>query len=551
MLEASIPVLRYNLSYQRALGVAVLITTLSGNCNFNIRCLYNILSEGIENEKIKFIFSNGRPISFCIKDRISYSIDHLSKYSKIFSGLGLRFEHDFYRALGNFLELLAFSELHHKYHSADYFIKSVIPPINHCFYYIFYNEKEHPYAAVSWARLSNRKIKELGSDFINLEYEDWWSGERLFVYDLVAPWGSTTRICKHLAREVFTLDTIALADRRKSNNKRKAKFSSENMNKNLVSKKISSLKSALDSNKIEKIETSFFCLLNLIRQYELRVMLDSKNGEIFDSLKEIKARTNTLLYQARKRISWLNTEKNYFNYPVDIVVDRSYALGSQLNELNLCDFNFKMKPASVIDIMNFVWEKILLCFNGDDIKDRIFFDLRNSEDKIKNSFCKFMGRKMPTYISTAYDCSLKSALALAHEYTHAINFELTSTKNEYSIECRPVVLELIAILGEMFFVEHLIDMEIIPNLNVLEVVESNGCYIKGNSMELSNCKFEQDVITSYDLIYPISFVFASDIYRVYTSDRTAAYSLINKFMFDEGFNFDDLKSVCSNPNLII
>lgn len=541
----SLPTLRDNLSYQRALGVGALITTLSGDCDFDIRTLYCLLSKGIENDCIDFVFDDGMPVSFTINSDIyaTYNVDCSSRCSKIFSRLSFSLEQDFYRALGNFLELLAFSDLHHRYHSADYFIKSVIPPITHQFYYIYYNKKEHPYGAVSWARLSQRKMSKLASEFVELEYEDWWSGERLFVYDLIAPWGDAASICKHLAKEVFTLDTFALADRRKACNKKKAKFTSGKMHRNLIRRDISYLKLALELDQNELIESSYFRLLNIIRQYELRMMLDSKNEVVFYDLKEIKRSSYPVMNEAKKIVDCSKVERYKLAFPAEVIRKSVDEFSAKFVEVNLCEIKFVMKPVDVIDIMNIVWDEILLCFSKDIIKDRIFFDFRDSEDKTRYSFCKYMGRDRPIYLSTAYDCSLKSALALAHEYTHAINFELTSIGNEFSIECRPVVLELIAILGEMLFIDYLMNLKFIPRKSVFEVIETNGGYIKGHYENLSESKVEQEIMASYSLNYPVSFILASEIYSIYTSDKDTAYKLISKIIYDANFDYNILLKI--------
>ncbi|AXX58815.1 toxin-activating lysine-acyltransferase [Vibrio vulnificus] len=546
MLEVYPPVLKDNLSYQRALGVGVFIATLSGKCNLSISTLYIILSNAIENEKIDFIFTNGRPRSFSVygkdinSDVIYYEIDNLSLSSKIFSSISLNSNLDFYRVLGNFLELLAFSKLHQEYHAADYFIKSVIPPVSYSFFYLYYNEKEHPYGVISWARVSKTLSRRLENEFLEFSYKDWWSGERLFIYDILAPWGCATEICRHLSKNLFYLDEKAVADRRKSNKVRKAKLLAGRSHKNSLIEKIEALKNSLNALNIKEIELNLSILLNFVKEYELRVLLDKNNKYFTDSLLEIKLKTAPIITESLKHLQLSTNSIDFFNVSINIINESLYNFKLKLNYFDTDSINFSMSPRKVIDIMNSIWGDLIKDLNLLDMENSVLFDLRDTEDKIEKSFCKFMGKHKPIYISMKYDCTLKSALVLSHEYSHAIHFKLTSMKGEFSIENRTVLLEFFSILGEMLFANYLINNEIIPKTCIFSLLESSNFYFKENYEGYIKCQNFNEVNSLYGLSYPISFFLASKVFFEHSHDSSFMDDFLHKLIHKkDNLNYTD------------
>lgn len=126
MLVSIPPVLNEPLSYQRTLGVCALIFTLDGSSDYSLGKLYEILSRATENEDVEITYSNeGRPQSFkvfaCGEVLEHFEVNPSSDWSRLINPLRVHIDNDFYRALGNFFELMACSDLHHNYQAVSTF----------------------------------------------------------------------------------------------------------------------------------------------------------------------------------------------------------------------------------------------------------------------------------------------------------------------------------------------------------------------------------------------------------------------------------------------
>ncbi|CAK2510007.1 cytolysin-activating lysine-acyltransferase [Vibrio crassostreae] len=539
------PVLEHNLSYQRALGIGIFIATLSGKCNLSINVFYSVLSKAVENNDVIFSFNEGRPESFHILSKetynmgLSYEIDNLSSTSQLFNSLTLNSDLDFYRILGNFLELLSFSDTHKEYHVADYFIKSIFPPISHSFFHVYYNDKDHPCGIVSWARVSKNLSMQLEKKFVALEYPDWWSGERLFIYDLLAPWGYAKNICRHISKDLFYLDDKAIADRRKGHKVRKAKFLSGRHHKRLINIKLETISKSLHLLSNSEIESNLSDLINSIGEYELRAMLDKENDYFRESTREIISKSASIIRELSIKTNSSNYISRFFDVEFNdikpMISNFKYELDHNMDYNTSEVFKYQIKPIHVIDIMDQVWMSLIPKLIDLDVKKSVFFDLRSSEDKIDGSFCKFMGKKKKVYLSVKYDSSLKSAILLAHEYSHAVHFKLTSLDNELSIENRAILLEFFAILGELLFVDYLIGKNLIPEICVFSLIESNSFYLRNNYNEFINIDSLNGQSSSYSINYPISFFLSSLAFSQKEDDTKRIKYILDKLIYSNKY----------------
>ena len=79
---------------------------------------------------------------------------------------------------------------------------SVIPPLHHRNYYVFFADKQ-PIGYISWAFFSKEvEIKYLENPH-SLQISDWVSGDRLWFPDFIALEGHTLKIISILRHEIF------------------------------------------------------------------------------------------------------------------------------------------------------------------------------------------------------------------------------------------------------------------------------------------------------------------------------------------------------------
>lgn len=121
---------------------------------------------------------------------------------------------DIYRKLGNAFELLAYSELHKDY-SVEYLYREIYLPASLKQMYVYYDEDELPVGFITWASINSIVEGNIENNYTGLSIKEWNCGERLFINDLVCPWGGSRFIVNDIKNRLFPLVKYGLGLRRK------------------------------------------------------------------------------------------------------------------------------------------------------------------------------------------------------------------------------------------------------------------------------------------------------------------------------------------------
>ncbi len=108
--------------------------------------------------------------------------------------------------LGHILWLYSHSPFH-KYVFVSDFEWLVLPPLVQQQYKL-YMKNEAPIAYASWAFVSEEVEKRLLAGQTKLSPQDWKSGDRLWLIDLISPFGGTKDIVKDIRENVFPNQTV-------------------------------------------------------------------------------------------------------------------------------------------------------------------------------------------------------------------------------------------------------------------------------------------------------------------------------------------------------
>lgn len=100
--------------------------------------------------------------------------------------------------------LYSVSDLHKKW-SMDSLHQWTIPALRHQQYRL-YRSGDKPVGFATWAWLSEDIETIYATNPSSLKPRDWQSGERLWILDLVAPFGDAKRVIADLRRNVFPND---------------------------------------------------------------------------------------------------------------------------------------------------------------------------------------------------------------------------------------------------------------------------------------------------------------------------------------------------------
>lgn len=103
--------------------------------------------------------------------------------------------------LGQVAWLMSQSPLHHKWAMAS-LLQWVVPALMHKQFRV-YTQNGKPVAYVSWAWLSQEKESAYVLNPRGLQPVDWKSGGRLWIVDLISPFGATKEVLKDLRGNIF------------------------------------------------------------------------------------------------------------------------------------------------------------------------------------------------------------------------------------------------------------------------------------------------------------------------------------------------------------
>ena len=112
------------------------------------------------------------------------------------------------RLIGDIVTLMTRSDAH-KMYKIHHFPELVLPPVELDQYRIYHDEHDNPVGFVSWAKLSESAEDTLLNKAEPLTFEDWASGEIIYLMEFIAPFGHT----KHIVNDIRPLATKAHAIR--------------------------------------------------------------------------------------------------------------------------------------------------------------------------------------------------------------------------------------------------------------------------------------------------------------------------------------------------
>jgi cytolysin-activating lysine-acyltransferase len=105
-------------------------------------------------------------------------------------------------AVGAVAMLAAKSQSHKYLFSSDY-EWLVIPPIAQKQFSLFRGQKNEPVAFVSWASVSDEVEERLLKGVTKLQPQDWKSGDKLYIIDIISPYNVRKEILKQLQEKQF------------------------------------------------------------------------------------------------------------------------------------------------------------------------------------------------------------------------------------------------------------------------------------------------------------------------------------------------------------
>jgi len=112
-------------------------------------------------------------------------------------------------ALGSAL-LLATKAQTHKYLFSHDYEWLIIPPIASRQFSLFRNKQNEPIAFVSWANINEDIENRLKSGILRLSPQDWNSGNKLYIIDVISPFVPVTDILKQIANGQFREKNVSI-----------------------------------------------------------------------------------------------------------------------------------------------------------------------------------------------------------------------------------------------------------------------------------------------------------------------------------------------------
>lgn len=374
--------------------------------------------------------------------------------------------HDIYRIIGNAFELLAYSNLHCEY-NVYYIFNYVFVPAKQKNIHVYYNEYQHPVAYFSWGLITSDVQSDLTNDRFIMTSDDWNSGQRLYIHDLVAPWGGGAYIVRDIKYRFFPFVLYGFGIRRKKTAKPRIGVFFTNRTNVILH---DDLNQAIDkmSKCFENIEYVLKYLKIMLGEYELKYSLDI-NDELnivalrkarykyHSIMKHVEIAAKLMVYNEEQNVSLLNYLHNMNKINKDVITGIEHVELVMLPEGHdeqiflLTQYEFMNLYKSYIDCLS-----NNLCYSYDSLISSVIVDTKYSCDKIKSPFCSLHNHTGKVYIYALYDGGPSTILNHVHELSHALNYLYNSVSSKYlDLQHNVVVNEVIAMLHEFCFVSYI------------------------------------------------------------------------------------------------
>lgn len=93
----------------------------------------------------------------------------------------------------------------------------VIPPVMLKQFAIFRTQKNEPMAFISWASINEETEKRLLTGNVKLKPQEWKSGDKLYIIDMLSPFGANLEVLKQLKEKQFKNKDVYLIRPKKDN----------------------------------------------------------------------------------------------------------------------------------------------------------------------------------------------------------------------------------------------------------------------------------------------------------------------------------------------
>ncbi|HIF6197834.1 hypothetical protein BJL83_20805 [Vibrio parahaemolyticus] len=539
------------LTYQRALGIISCLAAMDSrmNTSWTLESLYQAIVESVEQGNYQVSCNSlGQPESvYCWKEYLKQPYLSVNPFSDSESHKPPAHinpeSYDFYRYFGNAFELLSFSNYHKMFH-IEYLQREILPPIWYQQLMVYFDERDFPCAFFSWARISSVVEERIQCEKIGLMWNDWIGGERLFVNDLVAPWGGSRYVIRDMRERVFPYDKGAKGIRRKVNltADRTQHFKALRANVQLDPNLIETINTFIDfPGTFDEYENIIGRLDEFKSHYELATLLDKNNACAELDLEKANecycqalSRLQSVLevdlaLKEQRAVDYLKLEEE-----VVPVAPSAFILDNRLIKQELEMIREWLSRTGVVvrssippqglsngqehgrlncqQVMSYFRHSFAtylpeLAVTCDEMMGNIQLDLRGTVDKIDRPFAKQRGNRLPIYISVSFDGSAEDSINLIHELSHALLYTENSRNTSYLfIEDRPLVNEVFAFFGEFIYLAYLRKYELSTAALINSAEMAKDQYYFDECMPLlEKALTEMDTETEdYSAVYPLA-----------------------------------------------
>ena len=358
---------------------------------------------------------------------------------------------DIYRKLGNAFELLAYSDLHKDY-SIEYIHREIYFPASLKQMHVYYDNNELPVGFITWASINSVVEANIANKYIGLSIKEWNCGERLFINDLVCPWGGSHFIVNDIKNRLFPFVKYGLGLRRKKYNPpRLARFFTNKTNASIMPIFISEIENLLQNYSDLKFNEIISKIEYIKSSYELSYLLDKNDNYNKIALTQVNEdiriifntihdgfKSNLPLTQHQKLfIDNLHffTKGNYnYKSPIDhFLINIATSLPTPINNKHPLQHTSTLSLTELLFLFtDFLLESFPFIASV-FIKsiENIEFDTTKTPDKIEKPFCLIRGLHNKIYIHCRLSDDNSGIINLLHEITHALFYLNNTHKKNY------------------------------------------------------------------------------------------------------------------------
>lgn len=386
---------------------------------------------------------------------------------------------DIYRKLGNAFELLAYSGLHKDY-SIEYLYREIYLPASLKQMNVYYDSDELPVGFITWASINSIVEGNIENNYTGLSLTEWNCGERLFINDLVCPWGGSHFIVNDIKNRLFPLVKYGLGLRRKKDSPpRLARFFTNKTNTSIIPilspeieyflQHYSDLEFDKILSKIEHIKSS----------YELSYLLDKNDDYNKIALSQVNEDTRTIFNAIYDGFEFTSPLTHYQKLFIDnhyLFIKGNQNLKSPIEQHLINVISSLPTPviknkAPIQDALSLGLTELLCLFTDFLHKffpfidpvfinsvEHIDFDTTKTPDKIEKPFCLIRGPRGKVYIHCTLPDDNSGIINLLHEITHALFYLTNIQKDSYGFinwQRSVLINETVAFIFEYLFLSYL------------------------------------------------------------------------------------------------